>query len=63
MSVLCPLCGKEHIGIERVQEALLVMLEQVHAWEQAQQVPVLLKPRFTVVLDSRGQRIGVVKEG
>jgi hypothetical protein len=49
MTVLCPLCGKEHTGIDRVQAAVLVMLEQVHAWERAQQVPALLRPRLTVV--------------
>jgi hypothetical protein len=45
MPALCPLCGQVHPGIERVQVALVLMLEQVHAWERAQQVPALLRPK------------------
>jgi hypothetical protein len=50
MGLLCPLCGKEHAGIDRVMSAVLTMLHQVNAWEHKQPpVPVLLRPRLTVV--------------
>jgi hypothetical protein len=52
MPTLCPLCGQVHPGIERVQVALVVMLEQVRAWEEAQRVPALLRPKLSVVAAS-----------
>lgn len=60
MGVLCPLCGKEHIGIDRVLLAVQEMLVQVHVYEQRQaeaQVARLLKPRYVVVINDKGQKV------
>jgi len=50
MGVRCPLCGKEHAGIDRVMTAVNTMLQQVHDYEhKPQQTPVLLRPQLTIV--------------
>jgi hypothetical protein len=53
MGMLCPLCGKEHVGVERVMAAVNTMLQQVHDYEhRPPQTPVLLRPQLTVVKPS-----------
>jgi hypothetical protein len=50
MGMLCPLCGKEHVGVERAMAAVTYMLQQVHDYEHKQPpVPVLLRAQLTVV--------------
>jgi hypothetical protein len=53
MGVRCPLCGLEHVGVERVMAAVTYMLRQVNDYEHKQPpIPVLLRPQLTVVKPS-----------